>query len=293
MLAVEFHTDPAAFLEAARDHLAADPVLVNVVSVYAERDAREGVAAAPHHWYATLHDGPTVVGTAMRTAPFAPYPPYLTPMPQEAAVLLARVLHERGEHPGGANGALPAARVFAEESARLWGGRVEVAMHTRMWELGTLRPPSGVPGKARVAGRADEELCTAWYTDFPYAARAQAGNAEHAHELRAPTPGEMRARIDGGRIWLWEVDGVPVNLTGIAPPVLGVGRIAPVYTPAEHRGHGYASACVAEASRHLQALGRVCLATDVDNPVSNRVYRALGYEPVADMANHTISSPGR
>ena len=31
----------------------------------------------------------------MRTASFAPYPPFLLPMPDEAAVALARVLHER------------------------------------------------------------------------------------------------------------------------------------------------------------------------------------------------------
>jgi hypothetical protein len=32
----------------------------------------------------------------MRTAPFAPYSPFLLPMPNEAAVALAYALHERG-----------------------------------------------------------------------------------------------------------------------------------------------------------------------------------------------------
>ena len=290
MLTVEFFDDPATFLSVAHDYLASDPVMVNVVSVYADRDATEGVAPAPYHWYAVVRDttGGRVVGAAMRTAPFAPYPPYLAPMPVEGAVLLARLLHERGEHPGGGNGPLPASRAFAEESARLWGGTVEVAMAQRMWELGALLAPVGVAGAARVATRDDERLCTEWYTDFPHAARAQAGNASGAHEMRPPTREEMLARIDGGRILLWEVDGTPVNLTGLAFPVLGVGRIAPVYTPVEHRGHGYASACVAEASRRLRRLGRVCLATDVDNPVSNGVYAALGYVAVAEMANHTV-----
>jgi hypothetical protein len=40
-----------------------------------------------------------------RTAPFAPYQPFLLPMPDEAAVALARVLHERGEEELAVNGA--------------------------------------------------------------------------------------------------------------------------------------------------------------------------------------------
>jgi predicted GNAT family acetyltransferase len=35
----------------------------------------------------------------------------------------------------------------------------------------------------------------------------------------------------------------------------------------------------------MQVLGRVCLTTDVANPVSNRVYAALGYEPLADLGH--------
>jgi GNAT superfamily N-acetyltransferase len=286
---VRFYDDPAAFLADAGEHLAADPVLANVLTVYADRDATEGVPEAPFHWYATLLEEGRVVGAAMRTAPFAPYPPYLAGMPDDAAVLLARTLRERDEHPGGANGVLPATRVFAQESARLWGGEVVVSMQVRAWELGVLRPPVGVPGAARLATRADLGLCTAWYDAFPEAARAQAGNTALAPAHRTPSEEEMLLRIDGGRVLLWEVEGEPVSLTGMAPPVFGVGRIAPVYTPPDHRGHGYASACVAEGSRRLAELGRVCLTTDVDNPVSNRVYAALGYEPRADLGHLLLS----
>lgn len=175
---------------------------------------------------------------------------------------------------------LPATRVFADESARLWGGAVVVSMRVRAWELGTLRPPVGVPGAARVATRADLALCTEWFDVFPEAVREQAGRTAPAAEHRTATEEEMLLRIDGGE---------PVNLTGMTPPVFGVGRIAPVYTPPEHRGHGYASACVAEGSRRLRELGRVCLTTDVDNPVSNRVYAALGYRPLADLGHLSLA----
>ena len=40
----------------------------------------------------------------------------------------------------------------------------------------------------------------------------------------------------------------------------------------------------------IQAEGvRVCLFTDQANPTSNKIYAALGYQPVADMANPVIA----
>ena len=66
----------------------------------------------------------------------------------------------------------------------------------------------------------------------------------------------------------------------------GVARIGPVYTPKEHRGHGYASRAVAEVSQLLLDRGvRCCLFTDQANPTSNRIYESIGYRPVVDMVN--------
>ena len=68
-----------------------------------------------------------------------------------------------------------------------------------------------------------------------------------------------------------------------------MSRVAPVYTPREHHGRGYAGAAVAQVSRMLRDRGgRVCLFTDQANPTSNRIYQALGYRPVVDMANLLI-----
>ncbi|MEQ7847988.1 GNAT family N-acetyltransferase [Nocardioides kribbensis] len=90
-----------------------------------------------------------------------------------------------------------------------------------------------------------------------------------------------------GLLWVWEdAEGRVVHLTGHNAPAHGVLRIGPVYTPAPHRGHGYAAAAVAAvAARALDHGHRPCLFTDRANPVSNHVYTALGFEPVVDMAN--------
>lgn len=286
---LDFYTDPAEFLEVADGYLSAHPVLVSVVASVAGRAAQHGPMRTPYEWWAVARVEGEIVGVVMRTAPFEPYPLYVSPLPEAAAVEVARVLHERGEHPGGVNGSLPAARVVAEESARLWGGTVETAMATRLWELGDLVVPGAAPGRARLATYADLEVCLEWFNDFGRAARDQAGNAGSAHGEEHHEAGEIRRRIDDGRILLWEDAGEVVHLTGFSAPAFGVSRIGPVYTPQERWGRGYASAAVAEVSRRLLEAGaRVCLFTDQDNPVSNHVYAKLGFRPVVDMANHTI-----
>jgi hypothetical protein len=57
-----------------------------------------------------------------------------------------------------------------------------------------------------------------------------------------------------------------------------------VYTPAELRGRGYATACVATLSQQLLAEGYLfcTLFTDLSNPVSNHIYEKIGYTAVAD-----------
>ena len=287
MARVELTDDPAAFLRDAEAHLAADPVVTTVIATVTARLARGGEGDAPHRWWAiTRDDRGAVTGVAMRTAPFAPYPVYVLPMPDDAALALARLLHERGEAVGGVNGALPAARVIAEETARLSGGAAEVHEHLRLFELGELVVPPAPPGRLRVAARADLELCQAWFAAFGVAAAEQAGRTD-PHAMEVLSAAEMGGRIDDGIIWLWEdADGVPVHLTAANLPANGVNRIGPVYTPVEHRGRGYASRAVAEVSRQLLDRGlRCCLFTDQANPTSNKIYEAIGYRPVVDMVS--------
>lgn len=283
--------DPAEFLALAGEHLAADPVLTTVVSTVTHRalaQVERGLPAPAHpRWWAVVRDASgEVVGVAMRTAPFAPYPLFVLPMPDDAAVALARAVHARGEEIGGANGALPATQVVAEEAARLQGLAAWVWEHTRLFELAELVEPKPVEGRMRRAGADDTDLCLAWFQAFAADAAEQAGRtAAEGHEEYF-TREDMLERIAGGRIWLWEVDGETVHLTGFNAPAFGVARVGPVYTPREHRGRGYASAGVAEVSRWLRDQGaRVCLFTDQANPTSNRIYQALGYRAVVDMAN--------
>lgn len=285
--------DPAAFLAEAAELLAADPVVTTVVATVTRRAADDDGAGlpAPDHprWWVTIRDGRAVVAAAMRTAPFAPHPLYVLPMPEEAARALARLLHERGEVVGGVNGALPAARVLAEETAVLSGGEVVVEEHLRLWEVGEL-VAHDAPGRRRLAAADDVPLCTAWFNAFGAEAAAQAGRAG-PHPTEVLTEEEMARRVHQEQVWLWESPaGEVVHLTAHSLPAYGVVRVGPVFTPREHRGHGYASAAVAQVTAAILDAGdRACLFTDQANPTSNKIYAAIGYRPVVETANLLVT----
>lgn len=294
-MALEFLPDAASFLDAAGGWLAQRPVEATVMTAAAARfvrDAADGIHPEPGrpHWWLVVRDpAGAVVGAGMRCAPFEPYPPYLVTMPDEAATALARTLHDRGERIDGVNGVLPAARIVADETARLTGRSSRVFERIRLWEVGELTEPAGVPGRPRQAREDEAELVRDWYAGFGAEAAEQAGHAEPHPSDPTFDAEAARRRIARGEIWLWEADGEVVNLTGSKPPAYGVTCLGPVYTPKRHRGRGYATAAVAAATRRALDEGhRVCLFTDVDNPVSNRIYAAVGYRPVADTANHVL-----
>ena len=64
---------------------------------------------------------------------------------------------------------------MAGELARLQGDAVEVAQHTRLFELGELVPPVGVPGWLRTATLDDLDLAKEWVDRFMHDADVQAG----------------------------------------------------------------------------------------------------------------------
>jgi predicted GNAT family acetyltransferase len=66
-----------------------------------------------------------------------------------------------------------------------------------------------------------------------------------------------------------------------------------VYTPPAQRGKGYAANCTAAVSQLLLDAGwdYCALFTDLENPISNRVYEKIGYEAVCDYADYHFAQP--
>ncbi len=231
-------------------------------------DGVDGVPAA----------GDGVAAVVLQTPPF---PPLLTAAPRAAAVALPYVWADavgagRAPVPGGVRGEAAAARAFAAGWQRRTGAGLAPRRDTRVHRLAALTPREPAPpGAARIAGPADRALLLRWQAAF-------------AADAGADVPGGDRAVDDAlahGLRTLWQLpDGRPVAMAGVTLPAAGAVRVVAVYTPPEHRGHGYAGAAVAAVTRAALDAGarEVLLVTDLANPVSNGLYRALGYVPVLD-----------
>ena len=207
-----------------------------------------------------------------------PYQPVLTSMPERQAAELARALATRRRPATGVNGDEPAAAAFAAAWQQLTGDTVMLAMRSRLYRLGRLRPPQPrPPGQARPAGAADRDLLLAWQQAFHH--EAHGGSA-------ADFGPEIDDRLSHGGLTLWETAGEPVSMAGLSRPSAGQVRVGPVYTPPAHRGRGYGGAvttAVSQAGRDAGA-AEVVLFTDLANPTSNALYQRLGYQAVSDRA---------
>ena len=195
-------------------------------------------------------------------------------MPDSIAWALVRDCHSSGPAVSRVSGGARTVQSVAQEWAAT-GGSWSVHREQRCYQLGKLAWPQPRPaGAARTAEAADVPLVARWFAEFGEAigeggtdVRNQAGN-----------------RVASGRLMLWEADGVPVSMAGFTTIVAGQCRVAPVYTPHELRGRGYAGAATCAASEAVRAAGaeRVLLFTDLANPTSNSLYQRLGYYPVED-----------
>jgi predicted GNAT family acetyltransferase len=185
----------------------------------------------------------------------------------------------------GVEGEVSLAAAFVARWRQARGGDAGVLVSERLYRLTALRPPvRQAPGHARLATEADLPIAAGWFEAFV------------AEALPHEVPGDGRA-MAAARIghpdrilMLWEVDGAPVSMAGAGAFTIRGARVAPVYTPPAHRGHGYGSAVTAAVTRHLLDAGRseTYLFTDLANPTSNAIYAALGYEPVSDVDRYRL-----
>lgn len=264
--------DLDGFLARAGGFLRADPVANTVPLTVTESMRVQGPGLFGEALLGWWTEGGRVAGACLWTGA---HPPMLSAMPEAAAAELAETLAGRGAAVSGINGAPEAAEAFADAWTKRTGAASTVAMRQRLYRLGRLDAPAPPPeGAARVAGDADRGLAMEWFTAF----YADAG------EPRRANPGLVDGRIAAGGVVFWEVGARPVAMAGRTEVVAGMARVAPVYTPPEHRRRGYGAAVTAAVTQGALDAGaeHVVLFTDLANPTSNGIYRRLGYRPVED-----------
>ncbi|GBE67198.1 N-acetyltransferase [Mycobacterium sp. MFM001] len=257
---VRLHDSLDDFRAAAEAMYHRDPVIFTV-----ELTLLNGARRPIDPLLLTVWEGSKPCGAAMQTPP---YPLLCSGLGEESidatVTELARVRPELV----GVRGIRSTAMQFAQVWQKATGRVGTITTEERLHKLGVLRPPVGVGGMHRAATGDDDDLLDRWLDDF------------HAEAL-GNTPRGPRGKASA---LLWSVDGAPVSTAMVTAPAAGTARIGPVYTPPAHRGNGYGSAITAAAARWALDVGAadVVLFTDLANPVSNAIYRRIGFEPVSD-----------
>jgi predicted GNAT family acetyltransferase len=275
VLRVERPSDPDAFVALAGLFLDAREAEHCLILGLAGNLQRGTIALDEPPLFAVAVDeaaGDRVVGAALRTPPYNLVVSTVDDL--DAVDALAEAL--AGDPLPGVSAPRGVADRFAEGWTARTGRRARRSMAERILRLTAVREPRPASGRMRLAERADRALLIAWIEAFTVEALGKSEDAAAGVDRWL----EHRGR----RLWLWEDGDLRVSLCGAGGETAHGIRIGPVYTPPEHRGHGYASNLVAEVSRLLLDDGRqfVTLFTDLANPTSNKIYQDIGYEPVAD-----------
>jgi predicted GNAT family acetyltransferase len=265
--------DVEEYAAAAEGFLRADPCARNVLLTVIDlvRTAPSTYSAPPSFWWIT--DAGSVVGAVSWTPPHGLL---VSEIPPEAAADLATAALARatevGIHPGGVVGPVASARAVAAAWTAATGDSIAVDRSILLNELDSLTEVARPPGTRRPGVAGDVALIAAWLDAF---------SAEIEHVV-PPNPSAIADHmVQSGRVDLWEVEGQIVCMVGHRDAA-GVVRVGPVYTPPEHRNHGYARWLTYEVT--ALALERpgvegAMLFTDAANPVSNSIYRQAGYQP--------------
>lgn len=158
-------------------------------------------------------------------------------------------------------------------------------MQMRIHQLHTVQNVPKSKGYLRRAlGRnSDRDLLIKWYKEFDTEAMVNMGGTPESIEKI------VNHHLQQNTAYIWE-DEVPVSMLFCAGSTPNSKRIGPVYTPPEYRQRGYATTSVAELTqRLLTGDGQFCcLFTNLANPTSNKIYRQIGYLPVADWHEYKL-----
>lgn len=268
---IERHHDPVAYRDLVTPLLLRDEARFNLELALTAKVAEGVVFGDEPAWLLTVHDGDDLVGTALMTPPWRLA---MAPVPRAGVEDLARYLAAEDVRVPGAMAAEAELRAFADTYAALTGTTWHEGKGQGVYRLTTLVEPRPVPGALREATDDDFDLLVAWMNAF----QVDAGLPEEDARRNAERSRE-------GLLWLWEDGGEPVSMVGVGGFTPNGARVGPVYTPPDRRGRGYASAATAAVTRLM--LDRGCayafLYTDLANPTSNKIYRAIGYEQVGDV----------
>lgn len=169
------------------------------------------------------------------------------------------------------------AEAFAEAWSEKKGTMVEEVMNQGLYRIDSVnRKLAKSPGAWRVASNKDAQVLEQWMLQF-----------EQETGIDASTPAEVARKIDEflvrKEVFVWEDRGEVVSCLKKSRPSKHGITVSFVFTPRRYRRRGYARSLVAEVTEELlQEYDFAMLYTDLANPTSNKIYKEIGYEQIAN-----------
>ncbi|MFD1148096.1 GNAT family N-acetyltransferase [Saccharothrix hoggarensis] len=286
MADVTKHDDLAEFWALTGDFFNSDPVVHTIPIAAVDRWLNHADPDDLPPLMVTVVEDGVLVAAALRTPP---WPLTLSGVPPRWAETVADALAGDVELPG-VNGPRDAAEAFVVAWAARTGCGAREHMALRLYELKDLEVPD-VAGHARLATVDDLDLLSRWRTDYGAEVTGKASTPDSAREAARI----MRVGLAAGHGHLiWHDGETPVAWAAASTPASGMSRIGPVYTPPEHRRHGYGAAVTAACATWARESGaeHVVLYTDLANPTSNSIYQEIGFRPVMDSAEFVFTPAG-
>jgi predicted GNAT family acetyltransferase len=265
---IECFEDAQSVIAATNPYLATRPVEHNLLAtLLGQRLAKPEPA---QFWLARNSDG-HVCGFALQSPPLRPV--ILSIMPAEAIDAMAAAISAQGIDVPGAQGEAATVARFAGRWTELRDIGAKPSKGLRLYEQLSATPVTSTAGELRRPHETERDLVVQWTSDFLAEIDEPIDDAGQV----------IDSRMAAGSIFVWDEHG-PRSLAAHSKPVHGVARLQTIFTPRHDRGQGYATKAAAALSEQLQrqALHPI-LYTDLINPISNKLYRKIGYRAVCEV----------
>ncbi|MGD7010021.1 GNAT family N-acetyltransferase [Metabacillus sp. 84] len=167
----------------------------------------------------------------------------------------------------------------AKRIAALTGKAAYISMNQRLFVLDQLEiRAEKSTGKMLLLEAEHRPMISQWVFDFC----EEAG--EHVSMFEADEKADEIIRKKS--LYGWFEEGAIVSMANWSRPTKTNVNINYVYTPPVFRNKGYATKCVTELTELMLKNGyrTASLFTDAENPIANKIYEKVGYQPFQDLA---------
>ncbi len=202
-----------------------------------------------------------------------------------AMFLVGSELASVGPHITSLTGPTAAVESMNAGLAAAGGAHFHITLRTTLQELGQLQMPDPTPGWSRPPDPQDEAemaMLARWQQNFS----RDVGVGDQPALNSGQQAGESRRR---SRVLFWCNQSGPVAMAaygtdGAGAILRGCARISQVYSPDEHRGHGFGKAVTHAVCADARRRGarRLLLFADIKAGAANRICQQLGFRPVTE-----------